>query len=180
MTGRRVATTLMLATAAFGSPTMAWAELSKEVCDGLRAEKGRLEAAGVAQAMEKGPEWAKANLGADRLRQIQRYIEVGEGLTFRCERPRAQDAKLDEDDDAPAPAAPAAAAPVKPKPTPGAPAKAAAPKAPAVAAPAAETPEKPKPKPKPKVNDAFVPPAKSPATGGLDGQAARQGSGTTQ
>jgi hypothetical protein len=162
----------------FGTPTMARAELSKEVCDGLRAEKARLEATGVPQAMEKGPDWAKANLGADRLRQIQRYIEVGEGLTFRCERSRAQDAKLDEDDDAPA--APATAAPVKPKTAPAAPAKAAAPKAPAVAAPAAEAAEKPKPKPKPKANDAFVPPAKSPASGGLDGQATRQGGATTQ
>lgn len=180
MTARRVATTLLLATTVFGTPTMARAELSKEVCDGLRAEKARLEAAGVPQAMEKGPDWAKANLGTDRLRQIQRYIEVGEGLTFRCERPRAQDAKLDEDDDAPAPAAPATAAPVRPKTAPAAPAKAAAPKAPAVAAPAAEAAEKPKPKPKPKANDAFVPPAKSPANGGLDGQAARQGGATTQ
>ena len=180
MIARRAATSLLLAAAALGLATAPRAELSKAVCDELRAEKARLEAAGIPQAMEKGPEWAKANLGPDRLRQIQRFIEVGEGLTFRCERPRPLDARLDEDDDAAAPAAPATAAPAKPKAAPPAPAKAAAPKAAAATAPAAETAEKPKPKPKPKANDAFVPPAKAPAAGGLDGQAARQGAGTTQ
>lgn len=193
MIARHVATTLAVALVAAGPTIVAAAELTKEVCEALRAEKARLEAAGVAQAMEKGPEWAKANLGADRMRQIQRYIEVGEGLAFRCERPRPQDAKPDEEDTtATLPATPAAAAKSKTAPAGAAPRKPAPPPADQVAAqpkaapkspdPSAEASQKAKPKPKPKANDAFVPPppAKAPASGGLDGQAARQGGGATQ
>ena len=35
--------------------------------------------------MAKGPEWAKANLGPEKLQQVQRLIEVEEQLLFRCQ-----------------------------------------------------------------------------------------------
>jgi hypothetical protein len=58
--------------------------LDKAACDALHAEAATLAAAGLKADMEKGPEWAKANLPEDRMKQIQRYIEVEEGLAFRC------------------------------------------------------------------------------------------------
>ena len=34
------------------------------------------------------PEWARANLAPDRLKRIERLLEVEEGLAFRCPQPR--------------------------------------------------------------------------------------------
>ncbi len=39
---------------------------------------------GTRDDMERGPEWAKANLPPDRLENILRLIEVEEQLEFRC------------------------------------------------------------------------------------------------
>ena len=40
--------------------------------------------AGCAANMEKGPQWAKTNLAADKLEQIRRLMDVDEQLIFRC------------------------------------------------------------------------------------------------
>ncbi len=61
------------------------ASLDKETCDKLKVEQAQLEGAGVRNAMAKGPEWAKANLAADKLGEIKRLIEVDELLLFRCQ-----------------------------------------------------------------------------------------------
>ena len=61
------------------------ASLDKETCDKLKGEQAQLEGAGVRNAMAKGPEWAKANLAADKLGEIKRLIEVDELLLFRCQ-----------------------------------------------------------------------------------------------
>ena len=58
--------------------------LDKAACDALRAEQAGLVTAGLKSDLEKGAEWAKSNLQPDRLKQIQHYIEVEEGLAFRC------------------------------------------------------------------------------------------------
>lgn len=58
--------------------------LDKPACDALKSEEEGLVQAGIKADMEKGPEWAKANLGAERLTQIARYIELGEQIAFRC------------------------------------------------------------------------------------------------
>ena len=58
--------------------------LDKAACDALRTEQAGLVAAGLKTDIEKGVEWAKSNLQPDRLKQIQHYIEVEEGLAFRC------------------------------------------------------------------------------------------------
>ncbi len=55
-----------------------------EACRGLEAEKAQLAASGVPVDMTKGPEWAKANLPADRIQKILRYIFVDEQVRFRC------------------------------------------------------------------------------------------------
>ncbi len=40
--------------------------------------------AGIKSDMDRGPEWAKANLAQDRLKQIEHLISVEEQLSFRC------------------------------------------------------------------------------------------------
>jgi hypothetical protein len=153
------------------------ASLDKETCDRLKTEQAQLEGAGARGNMTKGPEWAKANLAADKLELIKRLIDVDELLLFRCQgRPLvvlpaevefdpaavAAEAKEDgkepaaKDTKAPTPAKKTAAPPAK-----DAAAKDAVPKK-------AEAPAKPKEgtpapvkaaKPKPKPDDAYRPPS---------------------
>jgi hypothetical protein len=164
------------------------ASLDKETCDKLKVEQAQLEGTGVRGTMAKGPEWAKANLAADKLGEIKRLLELDELLLFRCQgRPlvvlppeveldpaaRAAEGKEDgQETDAKAPAAakkaPASQAKTavggEPK------AKAAAPKdgLPKKADAAAKAAATPRPakaaKPKPKTDDAYRPPAASTGT----------------
>jgi len=53
-------------------------------CRGLETEKAALTAAGIPADMEKGPQWASANLPKERLQKIGRFIEIDEQLKFRC------------------------------------------------------------------------------------------------
>ena len=84
------------------------ARLAADACETLKAEQDQLAQSGVRDDMQRGPQWAKANLPAARLGRIKRLIEVEEQIAFRCLRPRVAAT--------PAPAAPAAAAPDQPKP----------------------------------------------------------------
>lgn len=59
-------------------------QLAKEACDALKAEFATLDASGLKDEMEKGPDWAKANMAPDRLKQVARYIELEEQISFRC------------------------------------------------------------------------------------------------
>lgn len=59
--------------------------LDQAACDALKTERSALVAAGIENDLARGPEGAKANkLGAERLKQIERMIEVDEQLSFRC------------------------------------------------------------------------------------------------
>jgi hypothetical protein len=60
------------------------APLDAEACTKLQAEHGELERTGVEKDMENGPDWAKANLGVEKMQRVQRYIELEELLLFRC------------------------------------------------------------------------------------------------
>lgn len=60
------------------------APLDAETCAKLQTEHTDLERAGVEKDMEKGPDWAKANLGLEKLQRVQRFIELEELLMFRC------------------------------------------------------------------------------------------------
>jgi len=65
--------------------TAAWAEgLDKGSCNVLKAELAGLVGLGTRDDMERGPEWAKANLSDKKLQDIFRLIEVEEQLEFRC------------------------------------------------------------------------------------------------
>ncbi len=55
-------------------------------CKALEADKADYIHQGIERDIEKGPEWAKSNLPAERLREILRFIEIDELLKFRCYR----------------------------------------------------------------------------------------------
>src|SRR5262245_2504717 len=81
------------------------AALDQEACARLKTELLQLELAGARTSMAKGPDWAKANLAADKLQQIKRLLEVEEQILFRCQgKPLVV---LPEGVDAEAPPAPA-------------------------------------------------------------------------
>lgn len=81
---------LSLAFAALGmcAPPAPALPLAPEECDRARAEQTSLEAAGAAADMAQGADWARANLSPDRLKRVQRWIELQERILFRCPRPK--------------------------------------------------------------------------------------------
>jgi hypothetical protein len=81
MTSGRVV--LFVAAAVVGFAQARAAPLDADTCAKLKGEHSQLERA-VEKDIEKGPEWAKANLAHDKLDRIQRFIELEEQLLFRC------------------------------------------------------------------------------------------------
>lgn len=155
--------------------------LDKETCEQIKTELVAMGA--VKDHIAKGPEWGKANLSAEQLKNVERYIQLEEQVAFRCvvrkppveaaaakaPRPKANKAAakssdgVEKDADAVKEAPVKTAAP-KPKPKP----KVAPPSdqqgsigAEPIAGKATPPPAKKAPAPKPKVNDAFVPPGSS-------------------
>lgn len=74
--------------AAFATP----ARLDAETCNQLRLEQIKFKQLGVVSDIEKGGTWGKANLSAERLREIEQYIQLDEQVKFGC-----RDAKLTAD-----------------------------------------------------------------------------------
>lgn len=70
------------------TPASSAGRLQREACEGLKGEQVKLVSAGAKSDMQRGPEWAKANLTPDRLQRIERLIDVEEQLAFRCPQPR--------------------------------------------------------------------------------------------
>ena len=150
-------------------------KLDKDTCTQLRGEQANFVQTGILADLQRGPEWAKTNLGAPRLRDIEHFIALDEQLKFGCREatltPDAMrageealkiEANPDVDPNAPAPAGaafpPADASGVNAAPgdagaTP--PAEADAPKAPAKPRVRHKPTAHPKPKPS---KDAFTPP----------------------
>ena len=177
--GKPVVAALLLGGAlAAGGDRARAVPLDQAACAQLQVEQSQLILAGVKDSMVQGPEWARANLPPQRLKEIARLIEVEEQLLFRCPRPKTlEEAAAGEEEDG---AADIAKSQPAPKPN-AAPAKApaAAPKAtttaPRAADPKAQEKAKAKPKEKaappaapaaaparkPKANDAYVPPPKA-------------------
>lgn len=65
----------------------AWAaqpKIDKESCDQLKTEQARFMESGIVADLQKGPEWGKANLTAERLREIEHFILLDEQLKFGC------------------------------------------------------------------------------------------------
>jgi len=74
---------LLVACAAHAAP------LDEQTCGQLKDEETQLVKGGVKADLDRGADWGKANLGPDRLKQVERYITVEEQLLFRCPRPQA-------------------------------------------------------------------------------------------
>jgi hypothetical protein len=64
-------------------------KIDSDNCAALRLEQIKFRQSGILDDMSKGPEWAKANLSADRLREIEHYVQLDEQVKFGC-----RDAKL--------------------------------------------------------------------------------------
>lgn len=66
-------------------PGMATAlSLDDAKCQTLSAELKVLESQGAAQDLLAGPQWAEANLSADRITALRQYILLKEDVLFRC------------------------------------------------------------------------------------------------
>jgi hypothetical protein len=63
---------------------VAAAPLSKDECEAVKSEQSGLVGKGVRADMEKGVDWAKANLDQARMQLVARLIEVDEQVLFRC------------------------------------------------------------------------------------------------
>lgn len=73
-----------LATTMAFTPAAEAAPLEPEACSALKTELQGLLSAGAKSDMDRGPEWAKANLTPDKMAKIERLIAVEEQLSFRC------------------------------------------------------------------------------------------------
>ncbi|MFA5958679.1 hypothetical protein [Hyphomicrobium sp.] len=74
------------------APFNAWAtdaKIDADTCTTLRLEQIKFRQSGILDDMSKGAVWAKANLSADRLREIEHYLQLDEQVQFGC-----RDAKL--------------------------------------------------------------------------------------
>jgi len=70
---------VVLALPAAGAP-----KLDKETCDQLKDEQGKFMQTGIVSDLQKGPVWGKANLSAERLREVEHFILLDEQLKFGC------------------------------------------------------------------------------------------------
>jgi hypothetical protein len=175
----RAAVSLSIATAVLGlfAPAAAALPLAAEECERVRAEKTNLEQAGVAADMAQGAGWARANLSPDRLKRVQRWIELEEQVLFRCPRPKPPppaDAAADSGVSKPGTAPAQAKKPQQKQQKPERPPTAGAARQPtdnqrqnsgAAGLEGVAKPAKPQQK-KPKVEDAYKPPA--PLSGDLE------------
>jgi hypothetical protein len=64
-------------------------KLDTETCNQMRLEHLKYVETGAADQMQRGPEWAKTNLSADKLRDMELFIQLDEQIKFGC-----RDAKL--------------------------------------------------------------------------------------
>lgn len=80
----RIEQGLLCAALLLAAPCAVAAPLAPDACASLKTEYQGLVAGGAKSDMDRGPEWAKANLTPDRLGKIERLIAVEEQLSFRC------------------------------------------------------------------------------------------------
>lgn len=59
-------------------------KIDKDTCEQLKTEQAKFVQAGIMADIEKGSEWGKANLSAERLREVEHFIMLDEQLKFGC------------------------------------------------------------------------------------------------
>ena len=75
----------LAASAAWASAALATQpKLDAETCAQLRLEQIKFRQSGILNDMSKGPEWAKANLTPERLREVEHYMTLDEQVEFGC------------------------------------------------------------------------------------------------
>ena len=83
--GGRVARSVVAAAVWVAVPSMAFAtKLDKAACAELSTELSAITGTGIKSEMERGPEWAKANMPPERLQSVRRLLELEDQLEFRC------------------------------------------------------------------------------------------------
>ena len=83
--GSRVARSVVAAAVWVAVPSMAFAtKLDKAACAELSTELSALTGTGIKAEMDRGPEWAKANMPPERLQSARRLLELEDQLEFRC------------------------------------------------------------------------------------------------
>lgn len=96
--------------------------LKKDACDALVHERKKLATLGAEKAIIKGPEWTKANMPAQAMEHVRRYLTVEEMLLFRCKGVKASTLPLQQasvlSTGKKKQKKPAAAQPIKPPPLP--------------------------------------------------------------
>lgn len=60
------------------------AKLDKETCQQFKTDQVKFIQSGILADLQRGPEWGKANLSADRLREIELFIQLDEQIKFAC------------------------------------------------------------------------------------------------
>ena len=60
------------------------AKIDKDTCEQLKAEQAKFVQTGIMADIEKGAAWGKANLSAERLREVEHFIMLDEQLKFGC------------------------------------------------------------------------------------------------
>jgi hypothetical protein len=73
-----------LAWAFLALPAAAAPKLDKETCDQLKIEQAKFAETGIMADLQRGAQWGKANLSAERLREIEHFILLDEQLKFGC------------------------------------------------------------------------------------------------
>ena len=83
--GGRVVRSVVAAAICAAAPSMAFAtKLDKAACADLATELNAITGTGIKAEMERGPEWAKANMPPERLQSARRLLELEDQLEFRC------------------------------------------------------------------------------------------------
>ncbi|MGE0053630.1 MAG: hypothetical protein AB7S74_05415 [Hyphomicrobium sp.] len=67
-----------------GAALAASPKLDKDTCDQLQAEQAKFMQSGIMSDIEKGAAWGKANLSAERLREVEHFILLDEQVKFGC------------------------------------------------------------------------------------------------
>jgi hypothetical protein len=80
----RPAFSFIIAAVLLQVPVSLATQLDKDSCTKLKNEQAQLEKDGVRGSLGRGPDWAKVNLGPEKMEQVRRLIEVDEQLLFRC------------------------------------------------------------------------------------------------
>jgi hypothetical protein len=174
-------------------PLRAAPKLDKETCAQLKSEQATFIQSGILADVQRGPGWAKSNLAAERIREIELFITLDEQIKFGCREvtltgdairagEAAQRLELNPNADPTAPP-PAAKDGDDGEAPDGTESGDAADAAPAAASPAAKPVLRPKserrsqPAAKPKADDAYTPPTGN--EGKLEAPAGPSGAGDT-